>query len=83
MRKNKKRQPFVTDKSTELFTKEERNNKLRAWLSEHPFINIAKVCRAIDYNRGTFARFESGHQDLGIDMTNKLEDALIPYGYKF
>lgn len=81
MRKNKKNIIHEFMQKIEP-TKEERNNKLRAWLAEHPFINIAKVCRAIDYSRGTFARFESGHQDLGLDATEKLEIALIPYGYE-
>lgn len=62
-------------------TLEARNARVREWLKDHPLINIAALCRAIDYNRGAFWHFEDGKQDLGIEATERLESALKKYGY--
>lgn len=62
-------------------TIEQRNSLVRSWLRNRPLFNISAICRAIDYDRGSFARFESGHHDLKAETLDLLEDKLIPYGY--
>lgn len=59
-----------------------RNDKMRTWLKQHDFLNIAKICRRIGYNRGSFSHFEEGHKELGEKTLQKLEFSLIDYGYK-
>lgn len=59
-----------------------RNDALCQWLQAHPFINLARVCRHINYNRGAFQKFAEGHQELSIHAIERLENALIDYGYK-
>jgi len=65
-----------------MHSKEERNILLREWINAHDLINIAALCRRIDYNRGTFSRFLEGHQELGEKATTKLENILTEYGYE-
>lgn len=60
---------------------EQRNKWARAWLSSHKLINIAALCRAIDYDRGNFWGFEMNTRDLPEDVLKKLERQLINYGY--
>lgn len=58
-----------------------RNALARNWLKSRTLFNIAALCRSIDYDRGSFARFEEGHHDLKEDALERLEKALAPYGY--
>lgn len=62
-------------------TIEQRNSLVRSWLRNRPLFNTSAICRAIDYDRGSFARFESGHHDLKVEALELLEEALLPYGY--
>lgn len=58
-----------------------RNENIRKWLKSHDMINIAKLCRAVGYNRGNFANYETGWRDLPEEIIERLENALIHYGY--
>lgn len=60
---------------------QQRNTLARNWLNRRKLFNIAALCRSIDYDRGSFARFEEGHHDLKEDALERLEKALAPYGY--
>lgn len=61
-----------------------RSEKLRAWLKGRDLFNYAALCRRIDYNRGAFSHWLEGHNnwDLSDQAMDRLESALIAYGYK-
>lgn len=61
-----------------------RTELLRQWLKEHDLFNISALCRRIDYDRGAFSHWMEGHVnwDLSEEVVTRLENALMPYGYK-
>lgn len=61
---------------------EERNHLVRQWLKDHDLINIAKLCRRINYDRGNFWHFEDDTRDLQEPHITALEQALVYYGYQ-
>lgn len=58
-----------------------RNEILRQWLNAHDLINVAALCRRIDYDRGNFWHFEEGTRDLPEDAIARLENELFKYGF--
>lgn len=60
--------------------KEHQNKNVRAFLKARDLFNLAKFCRKIKYNRGTFYHFEEG-LDIGEEIISKCEEVLKDYGY--
>lgn len=60
----------------------QRNEAAREWLRSHELINVAALCRRIDYDRGNFWHFEYGQRDLPEDALERLEKVITNYGFK-
>lgn len=57
-----------------------KNKNVRAFLKARDLFNLAKFCRKIKYDRGTFYHFEEGI-DVSEEVINRCEDVLKDYGY--
>jgi len=69
-----------TAAAAEALTLEQRNFRLRGWLKKHDALNLAKICRRIQYDRGALQHFiDSDLSNLGEDVLDRLEPALYLY----
>lgn len=69
-------------KKQEVPTIEERNILLRSWVKAHDLLNLAALCRRVDYDRGSFSHWVEAHHELSEDVIIRIEQALSDYGYK-
>lgn len=60
----------------------QRNANIRKWLTDHWLINIAALCRIVNYDRANFWGFQQGNRDLTEEHISAIENILIEYGFK-
>ena len=64
----------------EALTLEQRNMRLRAWLKKHDALNLSKICRKIQYDRGALQHFiDNDLGNLSVEVLDRIEPVLYLY----
>ena len=64
----------------EALTLEQRNTRLRKWLILHDALNLSKICRRVQYDRGALQHFiDNDLNNLSLEVLDRLEGVLKLY----